>query len=422
MKEQGKTKSQLIKELMALRTHIAQLEGAEAARIRAEEALRINKERLALALESSLIGLWDYDVPSGKIYYNPYYYIMLGQTPTEAPLDVRIWISLIHPDDRDRVVATSTEHLEGKNDFHTVDYRMQSESGAWCWISSRGKVVKRDTEGNPIRMVGTCTDITGRKEAEARIQQLNNQLEQHVLELEASNKELETFSYTVSHDLRTPLLGIEGFSRILMERYSSSLDAKGQHYLSLVHGTARHMQELIRDFLSFFRLGRKDIEYSVVALGPIVQEVYDELCAIYTDRSLQLNLKGLPDAYGDAAMLRQVLFNLLENSVKFSNSEPVTAIEVGGWTEQGTNVYYVRDNGIGFPMEQADKIFKIFERLHSSDEFEGTGIGLAIVQRIIQRHGGKVWAEGRPREGAVFYFSIVRKTQAPDSAEPGLTA
>jgi light-regulated signal transduction histidine kinase (bacteriophytochrome) len=265
-------------------------------------------------------------------------------------------------------------------------------------------------------------DITGRKEAEARIQQLNNQLERHVFELEAANKELETFSYTVSHDLKTPLVGIEGFSHILMERYSSSLDAKGQHYLSLVHGTARHMQELIGDLLSFFRLGRKDMEYSVVALGPIVQEVYEELRAIHTDRSIRLNLKRLPDAYGDEAMLRQVLFNLLENSVKFSTSEPVTAIEVGGWAEQDTNVYYVRDNGIGFPMEQADKIFKIFERLHSSDEFEGTGIGLAIVQRIIQRHGGKVWAEGKPKEGAVFYFSTVRKTEAPDSAEPGLTA
>ena len=415
MKDEDETDR--LKESAQLRRQIAELEGSEAGQKRAEEALRATKERLALALESSLIGLWDYDVPSGRIYYDPYCYIMLGQTPKDDPLDVPLWISSIHPEDRDRVESTIGDHLKGKNDFYTVDYRMQAKSGAWRWISSRGKVVERDAAGKPVRMVGTRIDVTERKEAEARIQELNEQLGQHVLKLEAANKELETFAYTVSHDLKTPLVGIEGFSRILMERYSKPLDAKGQKYVSILHSTARHMQELIEDLLGFFRLGRKGMEYSAVDVAGIVQEVYNELRAIYGDRSIRLHLKKLPPAYADRVMLRQVFFNLLDNSVKFSKSEPVTLIEVGGRAEQEANVYYVKDNGIGFPMEQADRIFQIFERLHSSDEFEGTGIGLAIVQRIVQRHGGKVWAEGRPKEGAVFYFTIARKAQPGDPAE-----
>ena len=169
------------------------------------------------------------------------------------------------------------------------------------------------------------------------------------------------------------------------------------------------MKELIDDLLSFFKLGRKDMEYSLVDMGEVAREVYEEMRTAYPDRSIRHGAERAPPAYGDRVMLRQVFSNLLENAIKFSKSQPVTLIEVGGRAEPEANTYYVKDNGIGFPMEQADKIFQTFERLHSSDEFQGTGIGLAIVRRIVQRHGGKAWAEGKPDEGSVFYFSIANK-------------
>jgi light-regulated signal transduction histidine kinase (bacteriophytochrome) len=169
------------------------------------------------------------------------------------------------------------------------------------------------------------------------------------------------------------------------------------------------MKELIDDLLSFFKLGHKDVEYSLVDMGKAAQEVYEETRAAYSDRSIRLELKEIPPAYGDQVMLREVFSNLLENAVKFSKSQPVTLIEVGGRAGPEANTYYVKDNGIGFPMEEADKIFQTFERLHSSEEFQGTGIGLAIVSRIVQRHGGRAWAEGKPDEGSVFYFSIANK-------------
>jgi light-regulated signal transduction histidine kinase (bacteriophytochrome) len=179
------------------------------------------------------------------------------------------------------------------------------------------------------------------------------------------------------------------------------------------------MRELIDDLLGFFSLGRKSMKYSSVDIGKVAREAYEDMRMASPDHSIRLELKDLPPAYGDKVMLREVLSNLLGNAVKFSTSQPITLIEIGGRTEPEANIYYVKDNGIGFPPEQADKIFQPFERLHSSEEFEGTGIGLAVVRRIIERHGGTVWAESKPNEGSVFYFSIATKKQADGSAERG---
>jgi hypothetical protein len=409
MEDRHRTKAQLLAELTELRRRLAELEGSEQARERAERALGLTNERLTLALGSSQIGLWDFDISSSRIYYDQYAHAMLGHAPTDASLDVVTWMSFIHPDDLERVTGTISDHLEGRTDFYDVEFRMRAASGEWRWISSRGKVVERDGAGEPLRMVGTRMDITGRREAEARIEELNEQLSRHVRELEATNKELETFAYTFSHDMKTPLVGIEGISRLLRDKYSACLDETGQHYLAVIHRTACHLQEVVGDLLRFFRLGRKGVEHAPVGVAALVQEVFRELQALSEGRSIRLDLLEVPDARSDRVMLREIFFNLMDNSIKYSRSRPVAVIEVGGRVEEKATLYYVRDNGIGFPMEQADRIFEIFERLHPSDEFEGTGIGLAIVQRLVQRLGGRVWAEGRPGEGAVFHFSIARQ-------------
>ena len=236
------------------------------------------------------------------------------------------------------------------------------------------------------------------------------ELEQHVrdrtAQLEAANKELEAFSYSVSHDLRAPLRAIDGFSRMILEDYIDKLDDEGKRFLNIIQGNTKKMGQLIDDLLVFSRLGRQEIRASGIDMGKLAKAVSEELKLAVPERKLKFTINTLIPAQGDQAMIRQVFVNLLSNAVKFTRSTKTSIIEVGGWTEENENIYYVKDNGVGFDMQYVSKLFGVFQRLHSSSEFEGTGVGLAIVQRIIHRHGGRVWAEGEVEKGATFYFTL----------------
>ncbi len=242
---------------------------------------------------------------------------------------------------------------------------------------------------------------------------LHEQVRQHAAELEQRvaerTAELEAFSYSVSHDLRTPLLTIDGFSRMLLEDYSDQLDAEGQRLLRTICRNSQNMGRLIDDLLAFSRLGRQEMRPAEIKMSELTRTVCAELTATAPERKLQFNLQPLPPAHGDQSMIRQVLVNLLSNAIKFTGPREVAVIEVGAAEEENHNVYYVKDNGVGFEMTYADKLFGVFERLHSEDEFAGTGVGLAFVQRILHRHGGRVWAEGKVGEGATVYFTLPRK-------------
>jgi two-component system CheB/CheR fusion protein len=251
-------------------------------------------------------------------------------------------------------------------------------------------------------------DMTERKRAEGKVQALNQELERHVTELQVVNEELKTFSYAVSHDLKAPLITIGGFSRRLLEKYGDSLDEKGQQYLKMINTSSIQMEELIQDLLGFFSSGREAVNFSPLKMEKMVGEVFDQLKEMYPKRKIYLHVETMPDLKGDEAMITQVLVNLLSNAIKYTRPREVADIYVGGRIEVERNVYYVKDNGIGFPVEDADKLFNAFERLQRTEEFEGTGLGLAIVKRVIERHGGVVWAEGKVGEGATFNFSIPR--------------
>jgi PAS domain S-box-containing protein len=254
-------------------------------------------------------------------------------------------------------------------------------------------------------------DITGRKQAENEINQLYANLEKRNAELELANKELESFSYSVSHDLRAPLRAIDGFSRILQEDYADKFDAEGNRVLNVIRSNTAKMSELINDLLEFSRLGRRSLDHSILSIADLAKSVFDDLRAANPERSLELRIKHLPHNHGDRAMLRQVLVNLLTNAVKFTRPRDVGQIEIGSRIENDQPVYYVRDNGVGFDMQYVNKLFGVFQRLHNNNEYEGTGVGLAIVQRIIHRHGGRVWAESEPGKGATFYFTLSKKEQ-----------
>ena len=257
-------------------------------------------------------------------------------------------------------------------------------------------------------------DITEQLHAEAQVCQLNEELEERVsertAELTAANKELEAFSYSVSHDLRAPLRAIIGYSQLVLEDYAVRLDTEGQRLLGVIAAEALRMSQLIDDLLTFSGLGRQRVQMTDVDMTALALSAFQSLIATHLPKAPELNIKTLPPARGDSAMLRQVFVNLLDNAIKFSRVRKDATIEIGGSCDQDQIVYYVKDNGVGFDEKYIAKLFGVFQRLHAEEEFAGTGVGLALVQRIILRHGGKVWAESELGEGATFYFAIpVRK-------------
>jgi len=276
----------------------------------------------------------------------------------------------------------------------------------------------RDETGQVHRIIGISHDITERKQAEERIRQLNQELEQRVRErtaqLEAANKELEAFAYSVSHDLRAPLRHIDGFLELLQLRLAATLDEQSQHYMQMILSSAKRLGVLIDELLSFSRMGRQEFSRLAVDLNGLVQEVIRDLEPETSSRNIRWRVAELPAVSGDRAMLRVVLINLLSNALKFTQPRALGEIEIGYTHGENETIFFVRDNGVGFDMRYADKLFGVFQRLHRNDEFEGTGIGLANVRRIIARHGGRTWAQGEIDQGATIYFSLPYLSKEPD--------
>ena len=306
---------------------------------------------------------------------------------------------------RDEFVPRVLRDGQGETEIRLRHFK----TGEAIWMIYNAFVL-RDLHGEPSALATVSRNITERRRAEQEVQQLNADLERRVaertLQLEQANKELEAFSYSVSHDLRAPLRAVSGFSQIVLEDYAPQLPEEAKQHLQTICDGAQRMGALIDDLLAFARLSRLPLNKRTVDVGRQVRDALSELESDHTGRALELRVGELPACHGDPALLKQVWLNLLSNALKYSKNRVPAVIEVGSTLELGEVVYFVRDNGTGFDMRYANKLFGVFQRLHRQEEFAGTGVGLAIVHRIVNRHGGRIWANALPDQGATFSFTL----------------
>ncbi|HET9662748.1 MAG TPA: ATP-binding protein, partial [Burkholderiales bacterium] len=260
-----------------------------------------------------------------------------------------------------------------------------------------------------VQLRQAAQDLTAKTELERLVAE-------RTARLETVNKELESFTYSVSHDLRSPLRAVSGFSKMLEEDCAESLDDEGRRLIKVIRDNSRRMGQLIDDLLAFSRMGRKALAFAEIDMNEQVRTTLAEVTA--GEAATRFDITPLPAAVGDAALVKQVWANLLSNAIKFSGKRGQPVVEVSGHVQGDTSIYCVKDNGVGFDMTYYDKLFGVFQRLHSPEDFPGTGVGLAIVQRVVSRHGGRVWAEGREGEGAAFYFTLPRTVTRGHSLGP----
>jgi PAS domain S-box-containing protein len=372
-------------------------------RKRAQEKLAESQEQFRELTESLPQLVWTSRGDDGSCDYLSPQWLEYTGIPAEKQLGFG-WVEQVHPDDREATMATWDMAVNTASVFD-VEFRIRRFDEEYHWFKTRAVPVK-DEAGAIVKWIGTNTDIEDSRRAAEEIRKLNETLEQRVIErtqeLEASNKELEAFSYSVSHDLRAPLRAIDGFSLALLEDYTNKLDAEGQNYLTRVRLGSQRMAQLIDDLLKLSRITRTEFVREAVDLSKAATDISDRLRESQPERNVKLNIQPGVTTYGDERLMRVALENLLGNAWKFTSKRDDAEVSFG---HDGSE-YFVRDNGAGFDMAYADKLFGAFQRLHSATDFEGTGIGLATVQRVIRRHGGNIRAESKVGEGTVFYFTL----------------
>lgn len=377
------------------------------ARRESEAALQAERQRLAWILEATRPGIWEADLGVGSLRVDARWAEIVGYTLDELqPVNLSTWERLTHPDDLTEALRLSNLHIQGRMPYYECDIRMRHKQGHWVWVNTRGRVHRRTEDGTVMYMSGTHIDISDRVTAQEEVRALNASLEQRVRErtalLERSMRDMEAISYSIAHDLRAPLRSVNGFVTLIQETEGERLSPEGTDMFARVARSSANMGRMITDMLELLRVVQVDMAPVPVDMVALTRSVVDALTP--EDGSWHVQVGHMPAALGDATLLRQVLSNLVDNAIKYSQHLPGPKVTVGFDIPQ--EAFFVRDNGMGFDMARAGKLFGLFQRLHPGSEVPGMGVGLAIVARIIERHGGRVWAESTPGQGAVFWFRL----------------
>ena len=368
-------------------------------RIEAERAFKESKEKLDLALENGKIGIWEWDMDNDEFILDERMEKMLGMNPGTFENTYDAFEKSIHEEDLPHIRNAIRQALDKDIPFDTI-FRIKHINNDINYISTKA-LVEKDNQMNPIKMSGVCFDITEMKMgAEKALFTLNE-------DLLRSNKELEQFAYVASHDLQEPLRMISSFTQLLSQRYKDKLDQDAQEFIQFAVDGAVRMQLLINDLLDYSRIGTRGKKFSPVDMQDVIGHVINNLNVIIQEKNALVTNDELPVVVADSRQMIQLLQNLIGNALKFCNTSP--RIHISAREEKDHYLFSVKDNGIGIETQYFDKIFQIFQRLHPRDEYGGTGIGLAICKRIVERHGGKIWVESKPGKGSVFYFTIIKR-------------
>ncbi len=380
-----------------------------------EAVMRESEEKYRLIAENTSDGIMIFNAGNRLIYSSAGSRKQLG-FPAEdsADLSAESIYSMLHPDDRDTVFGNIFEAVKEKKDGLIYTYRVKHTDGHYIWREDNASF-RYDGNGVYTGSYVICRDITERRNAEESLLKLNAELElrvsQRTKDLLDANHDLESFNYSVSHDLRAPVRAINGFTSILMEQYEHVLDAEAKRLMMTIRNSTKKIDLLINGLLTLSRVGKQELKYERVNMNDVIASVIQEEVLKHHDSNVTFDVQPVPAAWCDLVLIRQVWFNLITNAVKYSSKTAHPKIEIG-WQDDGKMVqYFVRDNGAGFNSAYADKLFGIFQRLHLTSEFEGIGIGLSTVKRIVQRLGGKVSAEGEENQGATFRFSLPKEKE-----------
>jgi PAS domain S-box-containing protein len=380
-------------------------------RVRAELELQEVAQRFRELANNSRDVFWFMSVdPELILYISPAMERIWGRPARDFYADARAWVRSIHEADRARVEGAFTRWIRGSAERYDEQYRIVRPDGAVRWVHDTGTRIRNDA-GRVVRVSGVARDITRRRLAEEEVHALNIELERRVqertTELSAANRELEAFSFSVSHDLRAPLRAVSGFTALLKADYGDRLDETARQFMERIHNGCERMDGLIDDMLSLAQISRADLMAGETDLSAVAEKVIAELRDDEPQRQVETVVQPGLAVYADARLLRVALDNLIGNAWKFSGRRERARIEVGLSSDAGLlSTYFVRDNGAGFDPKYSERLFTPFQRLHSEGEFPGTGIGLATARRVFERHGGNIWAESQPGQGATFFFSL----------------
>lgn len=385
-----------------------------------EAYLRQSEEKFRLGMQHAPIGIALVALDGSWMEVNDATCKMLGYTREE--LLQTNFQNLTHPDSLDEDLDNVQKVLRGEIGSYRMEKRYIHKEGHEIWGLLSVSLV-RDQNDSPLHFISQIVDIQKIKEAELQMLHFNQELEEKVrartVELEELNVEMENFVYTITHDLRLPVKNLIGLLDLFSMDYKQKVDDDGQVILKMLKNNIRKLDVLITDLLTFCRIKHLDLVKKPFDIQKIMLEISSELRESFTQNTMECKITELPHAYGDENSLRQVCFNLLSNALKYSSKEEHAKVEIGGRKEGNENIYWVKDNGVGFDSKQSEKLFTIFQRLHSPKEFEGTGVGLAMSKQILTKHGGRIWAEAEVGKGATFYFSLPRPPHSPGESLTG---